>query len=50
MTEKVNLGKKNKRSCKICGNDKGLMQKYEIGICRSCFKERAEKIGFRKYT
>ncbi len=50
MSEKVNFGKQKKRVCKICGNDKGLMQRYDIGICRRCFKERAEKMGFKKYT
>jgi len=35
--------------CKQCGSHKGVISKYNIGLCRRCFKENAEKIGFRKY-
>lgn len=40
---------KIKRVCRRCKNDKGLIQKYNLMICRRCFKEMAEQIGFRKY-
>ncbi|MAG18026.1 MAG: 30S ribosomal protein S14 [Candidatus Diapherotrites archaeon] len=35
--------------CKKCGSHKGVIRKYGLQICRRCFKESAEKIGFRKY-
>ncbi|MBU0662119.1 MAG: 30S ribosomal protein S14 [Candidatus Diapherotrites archaeon] len=38
-----------KPGCKRCGTRKGVISKYRIGICRRCFKEMAEDIGFRKY-
>ena len=37
------------RECKICGTRKGMMRRYNIGICRRCFKDNAERMGFRKY-
>ena len=40
---------KKKRKCRICHNNKGLIRKYNIYICRRCFKEVAEKMGFKKY-
>ena len=41
--------KKEKKVCKRCGNDKGLIRKYNLHLCRRCFKELAEHIGFKKY-
>ncbi|MCX6800944.1 MAG: 30S ribosomal protein S14 [Candidatus Diapherotrites archaeon] len=41
--------KKRDRVCKMCGTRKGLVRKYKIGICRRCFKDNAEKLGFKKY-
>lgn len=35
---------------RICGNPHGLIRKYGINICRQCFRENADKIGFAKYT
>ncbi len=40
---------KGKRKCKICGTSRGLIRKYNLGVCRRCFREIGEKIGFRKY-
>jgi len=37
------------KMCKICGSHKGVISKYGLVVCRRCFKENAEKIGFRKY-
>ncbi len=39
---------KEARYCKICGNNKGMIHKYGINVCRRCFKEVAEKMGFKK--
>lgn len=35
--------------CNKCGSHKGVISKYDLGICRRCFKENAIAIGFRKY-
>lgn len=39
----------NTKPCKICGRLGGHIQKYGLHICRQCFRENAEKIGFKKY-
>ncbi|MBN2478192.1 30S ribosomal protein S14 [Candidatus Micrarchaeota archaeon] len=40
---------KGKRKCRICGCPEGLIRKYGLYVCRRCFREVGEKIGFRKY-
>ncbi len=42
--------KKTKDVCKRCGNDKGLVKKYSLYLCRRCFKELAVSLGFKKYN
>lgn len=46
--EEMFKGKKG-RLCKNCGATRGLIRKYSLYICRRCFREMAESIGFRKY-
>ena len=41
--------KKKHLKCKLCGSDKGLVRKYNLCLCRRCFKEVAKKLGFEKY-
>ncbi|RLG69670.1 MAG: 30S ribosomal protein S14 [Candidatus Iainarchaeum archaeon] len=41
--------RKDQRVCRICKNNKGLIRKYGLMICRRCFKDYAEKLGFKKY-
>lgn len=40
---------RNKERCNICGSHKGVVKKYNLNICRRCFKHNAEKLGFKKY-
>jgi len=40
---------KGNRVCRNCGNSRGLIRKYRLRVCRRCFREMAENIGFRKY-
>ncbi len=40
---------KRKPRCKMCGSQKAMISKYKLGICRRCFKQNAEKLGFKKY-
>ncbi len=35
--------------CRICGTHEALIRKYNLYICRRCFREVAERIGFKKY-
>jgi len=41
--------KKGDRKCRICGTARGLIRKYDLYICRRCFRECAEEMGFSKY-
>lgn len=41
---------KNINPCRKCGKKKGVIRKYGLIYCRQCFREEAEKLGFRKYS
>lgn len=43
-----NFGK-GSRFCRRCGNYNAMIQKYGLMLCRCCFREVAEKLGFKKY-
>ncbi|KAG8341971.1 hypothetical protein TRVL_07202 [Trypanosoma vivax] len=45
--QKIGMGK-GARHCVICSNQKALIRKYELNVCRQCFRENAEHIGFVK--
>jgi len=55
-TTKKNINKKNAKAdnknlqCSVCGNNRGLIHKYGLNICRRCFREAASQIGFRKLS
>jgi small subunit ribosomal protein S14 len=40
---------RGKRKCRFCGTARGLIRSYGLFICRRCFREVGEEIGFRKY-
>ncbi|MFH2106577.1 MAG: 30S ribosomal protein S14 [Candidatus Micrarchaeota archaeon] len=40
---------KGKRMCKLCQTSRGLIRKYKLYVCRRCFREVGEHIGFKKY-
>jgi Ribosomal protein S14p/S29e len=33
---------------RVCSHKAGLIRKYGLDICRQCFRERSEAIGFMK--
>ncbi|MFB6242542.1 MAG: 30S ribosomal protein S14 [Halobaculum sp.] len=35
--------------CRRCSRKQGLVGKYDINLCRQCFREVARSMGFRKY-
>ncbi|RME79530.1 MAG: 30S ribosomal protein S14 [Methanobacteriota archaeon] len=39
---------KGNRKCSRCGTVKGLIRKYDLNLCRRCFREVGEAIGFWK--
>ncbi|MEM3399676.1 MAG: 30S ribosomal protein S14 [Candidatus Micrarchaeia archaeon] len=41
--------KRGLRKCRFCGNARGVIRKYRLYICRRCFRETAESLGFRKF-
>ncbi|OIR58292.1 MAG: 40S ribosomal protein S29 [Amphiamblys sp. WSBS2006] len=43
-------GGKGGRQCRVCGNRGGMIRTYGLDMCRQCFKQYAETIGFRKYN
>jgi small subunit ribosomal protein S14 len=40
---------KGKRVCKNCGTSRAVIRKYGLYVCRRCFREIGQKLGFRKY-
>ncbi|XP_039335126.1 small ribosomal subunit protein uS14-like [Saimiri boliviensis] len=36
------------RSCRVCSNRHGLIQKYGLNMCRQCSRQYAKDIGFIK--
>lgn len=41
---------KGSRSCRVCGNGGGIIRKYGLDICRQCFREKSDAIGFVKVS
>lgn len=39
---------KRSRVCRFCNTQRGLIRKYNLYICRRCFKDYSEKLGFKK--
>lgn len=39
-----------KRKCERCGRFGAHLNQYNLNLCRQCFREIAEEIGFRKYS
>ncbi len=44
-----NFGKASKK-CVHCGNNKGFVAKYGLDLCRKCFRDMANSIGFKKFS
>ncbi|RLE71291.1 MAG: 30S ribosomal protein S14 [Thermoprotei archaeon] len=41
---------KGSRRCIRCGTHEALIRMYNLNLCRRCFREVAEIIGFKKYN
>jgi len=35
-------------ACQRCGREQGLVGKYDIWLCRQCFREISRGMGFKK--
>eukprot|EP01041_Mallomonas_annulata_P001228 gene1228-2383_t len=42
-------GSRGARFCRVCANPHGIIRKYHLDMCRQCFRERSEDIGFIKW-
>ncbi len=38
------------KKCERCGRFGAHIKKYGLNLCRHCFREIAEEIGFKKYS
>ena len=38
------------RECQRCERKQGLVGKYNIYLCRQCFREVSRSMGFKKYS
>ncbi|WP_226010396.1 30S ribosomal protein S14 [Halomicrobium salinisoli] len=38
------------QECQRCGREQGLVGKYDIWLCRQCFREISRGMGFDKYS
>ncbi len=41
---------KGSRPCRRCGSYGSVIRSYNPNLCRQCFRESAEKLGFQKYS
>jgi len=38
------------RKCERCGRFGAHINKYNLHLCRHCFRETAQELGFKKYS
>lgn len=38
------------KKCEKCGRFGAMVNSYNINLCRHCFREMAEELGFKKYS
>jgi small subunit ribosomal protein S29e len=50
LTHDLRFKRRGGRMCRFCGGVRGLIRKYGLYTCRKCFRERADAIGFHKYS
>lgn len=48
--KKVRKFGKGSRPCRRCGAYGPIIRRYGLMLCRQCFREVAEKLGFKKYN
>ncbi|KAI0987293.1 hypothetical protein GJ496_006952 [Pomphorhynchus laevis] len=40
---------KGSRHCRVCSTHSAIIRKYGLYVCRRCFRENAECLGFSKH-
>ena len=48
--EHASTRSKQLEQCQRCGRKQGLVGRYDIYLCRQCFREVARSMGFKKYS
>lgn len=48
--KKKKSSKYEKSKCRMCNGQKGMIYKYNLRVCRRCFKDFAREIGFTKFN
>lgn len=38
------------RKCRQCGRTRAHIRKYGLHICRQCFRDMAQELGFKKFS
>lgn len=38
------------KKCEVCGRFGAHISQYNLNLCRQCFRELAEDLGFKKYS
>lgn len=36
--------------CRRCGQNRSMVRRYGLRLCRHCFREKARDLGFKKYS
>lgn len=39
-----------RKKCERCGRFGAMINSYNLNLCRHCFREIAEDLGFKKYS
>lgn len=48
--KKVRSCGRTNHACTNCGSFKAFNGKYSINLCRKCFRDYAQTLGFKKYN
>lgn len=50
MVERTRRYGRDVHNCRRCGRKRGIIRRYELNLCRQCFREVAPELGFKKYS
>ena len=50
MVDHTIFGRGVANQCTRCGRKRGIVRRYQIFVCRQCFREVAPELGFKKYS
>ncbi|KAL9551788.1 hypothetical protein MBANPS3_004087 [Mucor bainieri] len=48
LLKKWDVNQKQIQNPRVCAHRAGLIRKYNLNVCRQCFREYANDIGFHK--